>query len=89
MKKLIKKFWWIPVILLSLGSLAFGTISTVNNFQLKEEIAVVQQANEENRTDLVVFHFAVTDESLNHRMVITPLVWELGSMQADRLSGNY
>lgn len=47
MKKLIKKFWWIPVVLLSLGSLAFGTISTVNNFQLKEEIAVVQQANEE------------------------------------------
>ena len=47
MKKLIKKFWWIPVVLLSLGSLVFGTISTVNNFQLKEEIAVVQQANEE------------------------------------------
>ena len=47
MKKIIKKFWWIPVVLLSLGSLAFGTISTVNNFQLKEEIAVVQQANEE------------------------------------------
>lgn len=47
MKKLIKKFWWIPVILLSLGLLAFGTISTVNNFQLKEEITVVQQAKEE------------------------------------------
>ena len=47
MKKLIKKFWWIPVILLSLGSLTFGTISTVNNFQLKEEIAVVQQPKEE------------------------------------------
>lgn len=62
MKKLIKKFWWIPVILLSLGSLAFGTISTVNNFQLKEEIAVVQQANEELEQQRQALEVQITEK---------------------------
>lgn len=62
MKKLIKKFWWIPVILLSLGSLAFGTISTVNNFQLKEEIAVVQQANEELEQEKQALEVQITEK---------------------------
>lgn len=61
MKKLIKKFWWIPVVLLSLGSLAFGTISTVNNFQLKEEIAVVQQANEELEQEKQALEVQITE----------------------------
>lgn len=62
MKKLIKKFWWIPVILLSLGSLAFGTISTVNNFQLKEEIAVVQQTNEELEQEKQALEVQITEK---------------------------
>lgn len=62
MKKLIKKFWWIPVVLLSLGSLAFGTISTVNNFQLKEEIAVVQQANEELEQQKQALEVQITEK---------------------------
>jgi peptidoglycan hydrolase CwlO-like protein len=62
MKKLIKKFWWIPVVLLSLGSLAFGTISTVNNFQLKEEIAVVQQANEELEQEKQALEVQITEK---------------------------
>lgn len=62
MKKLIKKFWWIPVVLLSLGSLAFGTISTVNNFQLKEEIAVVQQANEELEQQRQALEVQITEK---------------------------
>ena len=62
MKKLIKKFWWIPVVLLSLGSLAFSTISTVNNFQLKEEIAVVQQANEELEQEKQALEVQITEK---------------------------
>lgn len=62
MKKLIKKFWWIPVVILSLGSLAFGTISTVNNFQLKEEIAVVQQANEELEQQRQALEVQITEK---------------------------
>ena len=50
------------MILLSLGSLAFGTISTVNNFQLKEEIAVVQQANEELEQEKQALEVQITEK---------------------------
>ena len=62
MKKLIKKFWWIPVIVLSIGSLVFGTITTVNNFQLREEIAVVQQTNEELEKENAEFEAIIAEK---------------------------
>lgn len=46
MKKIIKKFWWIAALLVTLCSLFFGVTTHIVNVRLDNEIAIVQEENE-------------------------------------------
>lgn len=45
MKKIIKKFWWIGALLVTLCSLFFGVTTHIVNVKLDNEIAIVQEEN--------------------------------------------
>lgn len=46
MKKIVKKFWWIAALLVTLCSLFFGVTTHIVNVRLDNEIAIVQEENE-------------------------------------------
>lgn len=46
MKKIIKKFWWIVALLVTLCSMFFGITTHIVNVRLDNEIAIMQEANE-------------------------------------------
>ena len=46
MKKIIKKFWWVAALLVTLCSLFFGVTTHIVNVRLDNEIAIVQEENE-------------------------------------------
>lgn len=46
MKKIVKKFWWIAALLITLCSMLFGITTHIVNVRLDNEIAIMQEANE-------------------------------------------
>ena len=45
MKKIVKKFWWIAALLVTLCSLFFGITTHIVNVRLDNEIAIMQEAH--------------------------------------------
>ena len=47
MKKLIKRFWWIILVLVAAGSITFNIKTVSDNRDLEAQIKIVQQENED------------------------------------------
>ena len=47
MKKIIKKFWWVAALLVTLCSLFFGTVTHIENVRLDNTIEIIEQEKKE------------------------------------------